>query len=146
VSRHWVVVADHAQARIYEGSAGMALRELTRLDNAQAHQRAQDLGSDRPGRRIDSFGHRHALGGEEDPKRRAAADFAKSLADHLAAARRTEGFDALTLVMPPHFLGLLRKSLSADCARRVERVVRKDLMHCSPAQLRTELDAALSGG
>lgn len=146
MAKQWIVVADHARARIYEAAGEGKLKAVASFENQGAHGHARDLASDRPGRRGDSFGHRHALGSEEDPKRHAAAQFAHEIGQYLDAARRGAKFEALTLAMPPHFLGLLRKSLDAECARRVERTLKSDLMHLSEAELRAHLGEALKAG
>lgn len=135
--RHWIVVADHARARIYEVAADAPLHPIAELENVAAQGPARDLGSDKPGRKSNVFGHRHALGSEEDPKEHARNEFGRQVADYLNAGRRQGRFDAIILAMPPRALGLVRKSLDVDSARMVEREIHKDLMHHTEAQLET---------
>jgi protein required for attachment to host cells len=137
-----MVLADETQARFYE-VAGENIRRLEPLDNPKAHRAVRDLESDRPGRRVDSFGHRHALGGEEDAKRHATAVFAREIADRLAAARVSGHLGALTLVMSSRMLGLLRDALDAESSELVRKVVRKNLMHLDEGELRAGLAEAL---
>ena len=134
-AKHWIVVADQARARIYEVAADLPLHPIAELENTAAQGPARDLGSDRPGRKSNIFGHGHSLSSEEDPKEHAGNEFARQVADYLNAGRRQGRFDAIVLVMPPRALGLVRKSLDVDSARMVEREIHKDLMHHTEAEL-----------
>jgi protein required for attachment to host cells len=140
-TRHWVVLADHAHARIYEVSGDIPLHRIAHLENPDARKAARDLGSDRPGRRSDALGNRHALGADEDPKEHSRNDFAREVAAYLNAARRQGRFDSLVLAMPPRALGLVRQALDVDSARLVEREIHKDLMHHTEEQLEALIGA-----
>jgi protein required for attachment to host cells len=144
-ARHWIVLADHAHARIYEVADDTPLHPIAQLENAAGQSAARDLGSDKPGRKSNIFGHRHALGAGEDPKEHAGNVFAHEIAEYLNAERRKDRFDALVLAMPPRVLGLVRKSLDVGSARMVEREIHKDLMHHTEAQL-DELLVAIAAG
>jgi protein required for attachment to host cells len=142
-TRHWIVLADHAHARIYEVTGDIPLHPVTQLENAAAQSAARDLGSDKPGRKSNIFGRRHALSVQEDPKEHAGNAFAHEVAEYLNAGRRQGRVDAFILAMPPRVLGLVRKSLDVDSARMVEREIHKDLMHHTEAQLK-ELVGAIA--
>ena len=136
----WVIVADNAVARIYEQQEGGELRSIAEFSNPAAHARLHDLGSDRPGRRVDSFGHRHSLGSERgDPKKRAVSALAQEIGQYVNDAHAAGRFAGLTLVAAPRLLGLLRDALSPACRACVTRTVRKDLVHSTEAELRAHL-------
>jgi protein required for attachment to host cells len=136
----WVIVADNAVVRIYEQQEDGELRSIAEFSNPVAHARSRELGSDRPGRRVDAFGHRHALGSERgDPKKRALSAQARDIGRYVNDAHAAGRFAGLTLVAAPRLLGLLRDALSPACRACVTRVVRKDLVHSTEAELRAHL-------
>lgn len=141
MSNCWLVVADRAQARVFKQRADGGLDLVTRFDNPAARAFAHELTATSPGRRGDSFGHRHALGPADDAKKQATAEFARTVRDYLEVGRRAGHFDELALVAAPGFLGVLRKSLTAACRKKLTRVLRKDLMHCSEYELQRRLAA-----
>src|SRR5262245_34931569 len=134
-ARHWIVLADHAHMRIYEIASDIPLHPVAQLANPDAQSAARDLGSDRPGRTHNIFGHRHALSAAEDAKEHAGNVFAHEIAEYLNVGRRNGLFDALVLAMPPRVLGRVRRKLDIDSARMVEREIHKDLMHHTEEQL-----------
>jgi len=138
-TRHWIVVADQAQARMYEVAGSIRMHRVAQLENSAAQSAARDLGSDRPRRKINIFGHRHALSTQQVPKEHVANAFAHEIAEYLNAGRRQGRFDALVLAMPPRAVGLVRQELDAGTARMVEREIHKDLMHHTEAQLQVLL-------
>jgi protein required for attachment to host cells len=125
----WVVVASAARARIFESRGGPgALREIEDLVSPEERLEAHELKSDRPGRAFDHLGgQRHAMGTAVDPKEQLAIRFAKQVVDRLAADRHAHRFDALCVVAPPHFLGLLRGGMDAGLARSVKGELTHDL-------------------
>lgn len=132
----WVVVADEAIARILEHTDdGDELEPVEELTDAAAHAKGQDLRRDAVGRRAGS-----AAGGLATPanatasagadERHLEADaFARRVATHLEAAMHGGRFDELRLVAAPRFLGLLRKQLHPEVAKRVRESLDKDLVH-----------------
>jgi protein required for attachment to host cells len=139
----WVIVADNAIARIYEQHDGGELRSIAEFSNQTAHLPRRELGSDRPGRRVDSFGHRHALGSErDDPKKRALHAGMREIARYVDDAHSAGRFAGLTLVAAPRVLGVLRDALSPPCRSAVTREVVKDLVHSTDADLQAHLTQA----
>ena len=125
----WVVVASAARARIFEvNGRNDPLRELKDMVNPEDRLQAQELKSDKPGRAFDHLGgQRHAMGTAVDPKEQVAIRFAKEVAGQLDADHHNKRFDALCVVAPPHFLGLLRGHMGNDLARTVKGEVTNDL-------------------
>lgn len=141
-----LLVANRAGARLIEvRERGRSLTLLESFDNARGRLHDGDLETDRPGRTFDSAGEgRHALGREESASERVAADFARELAGHVAAALNTPAFDELVLVAEPRFLGLLRGALDKVSAKAVVASVDKDLVDLDLAALSTQLAEALA--
>jgi protein required for attachment to host cells len=131
MSKCWVVVAESSYARIFDcAKPGGALREIEGLVHPESRLHAQSLHSDAPGRTFDSFGQgRHALVPDTDPKRHEAKVFARDIARHLESARVGKKLEALVLVAPPAFLGLLREHISEPCRQRVVQTISKNLVH-----------------
>ncbi|MBK1726570.1 host attachment protein [Halorhodospira neutriphila] len=143
MARVWVVAADAARARVFESAnrTGHALREVETWVNPEVRQHAQALGADRPGRVNDSSGPgRHAMEPPTDLKEVEAERFARELAKWLDQARNEQRFEHLVIAAPPHFLGQIRHSLSAQLRAMVSSEVGKDLCHLErPEQVREHL-------
>lgn len=125
----WVIVADAARVRSYamSGSGGAwAEVEGGTFDNTALHGHSRDVGSDRPGRTVDSAGgRRHAQEARTDPHRQEKRKFAEALADRME--ERCGEFDALILIAPPQIMGDLRKALGPQTAKRVVAEIAKDM-------------------
>lgn len=125
----WVLVASAARARVFEvNSKREPMHEIRDLVNPEDRLQSQDLKSDKPGRAFDRMGgQRHAMGTAVDPKEQLAIRFAKQVADQLDSDRHQRRFDALCVVAPPHFLGLLRDHMGHGLSRTVKGEVTNDL-------------------
>jgi protein required for attachment to host cells len=144
--RTWFVVADGEHARVLAHRADSGFEDTFALDSAAAHRRARELGADRPGRvneRADVA--RHAVDPRSDPHRRAKTDFAQVLAEEIVRARREGAFDRLALVAPPPILAAIKQHLDAECEKRLERELAKDLTKLPEEELRRRL-AELGAG
>ena len=129
LERLWIVVADGGSARVL-GVTGdhrglTLLREITSVD---AHRRARDLGSDRPGRSFESgTTARHAITPREDPHDAARDRFVAQLAAMLTEDGRARQFDELILIVAHGLSGTLRDALDAATRARVRETIVKDL-------------------
>mgnify|MGYP003339847821 FL=1 len=144
----WMVVADASQARIFstEGSRQGKLSELAEesLKNSELHRHARDVGSDRPGRTVESIGSvRHAADAGVDLHREEKDRFARRIAAHLEERARQNRFDAVILIAPPRSLGALRPALGPETHRRLIREIDKDLTKLSLTDLTTTLQATI---
>ena len=112
---YWVVVADEAIAIVYarEALSGPLLEQFS-LNNETARKKTDQLISDSGGRSFDSFGKgRHTMTSEKaDPKKTAAAAFAKQIVGHVAKVMHDGSCRGYALVAAPRFLGLLREAIS----------------------------------
>jgi len=109
---NWILLADGANARVMERVAPFGkLKEILQLTHA--HKSTQDLGDDRPGRSFERANPtRHAYEPHTDPHELQKDIFAKELASLLKDAYQTQKFEELSIVSPPHMLGLLRSHLN----------------------------------
>lgn len=153
-----IVIADQSEARFLDVPSRHALAaaqtELTlaeRLVDPAAHLHDRDLKSDRPGRAFEGLaqpGRRgatahHGVGADRSPRAHEAQLFAQRIMAALQRAHSRGDFDQLVLVAGPHFLGLLRQSLSPALRAALLAELHKDLAHEPTPRLREHLDAAL---
>ena len=114
----WIFVADACGGRVFETSdAGKTLHLLRRFSHAQGRAMEADLTADRPG---SSYSDAHRGTSTMEPhkvrKEVEATQFARGLAEHLHLASQRGEVKAIVLVVPPHFLGMLRNAVSGDGA------------------------------
>jgi len=139
--RTWAVVASAARARVFEVTGRQdPWQELMDLVNSDDRLFRRDLTSDKPGRALDtSRGQRHTYEPPVDPKEEAADRFARLVVDKLRVGLRDQLFEQLTIVAPPHFLGLLREHMDEQLSRAVTHEVVKDLTREDAATLKAHV-------
>ena len=128
---YWVVVADEAKAIIYaRDSLSGPLRELFSLDNEAAQMKTDELISDSGGRSFNSHGKgRHTMTSEKaDPKKTAAAAFAKQIAGRIAKVMYDGSCRGFALVAAPRFLGVLRNAVSIATTAEPYATVDKEVV------------------
>jgi protein required for attachment to host cells len=136
----WILVAHRGGARLFESK--QTDKDLSLLDDIphpQGRLKSKDMGTDKPGRSVDSHGTRHALVQEQEPAAHVAELFSKHLARLLDDGRLQRRYDQLVLVAEPHFLGILRAALSAETAALVTAAVSKDLGHVASRDIARHL-------
>ncbi|MCX7629182.1 MAG: host attachment protein [Geminicoccaceae bacterium] len=134
----WVVVADGARARIFQGDPRVGGLELVMPELlGRGREKGCELLADRPGRSVDSshVGNRHAMEPSTDPKEVEKLRFARELAEKLEEANNAGRFARLMLVAPPKMMGELRELLSERVKEKVVREVEKDLTWVSVHEL-----------
>ncbi len=141
--KQWIVVADASRARILavnDKADGLLLE--SELEHPASRARASELTTDLPGRVKQSFGagHRPAMSDRTDPKEVEAETFARQLAEALEQGCNHNRYERLTLVAPPHFLGLLRAAINAQVAKRVALTIDKDYTNLPIRDLARHLD------
>ncbi len=156
MGHRFLLVADASRARLFRQSTDGRYELLESFDHGESRARARDLVADATGRKPigPSVGSRYgaravALGfgrpgvaPTTEPKEVEAQKFARELADALEVWLDAES--RLVLAAPPHFLGLLRATLSGPIAKRVELTLDKDLTQLDPRELRERVRGALS--
>lgn len=110
--KNWILLADGGNARVIERVAPFGkLKEIFHLTHT--HKSTHELGTDRPGRTFESANPtRHAIEPHTDPHEIQKDTFARELAALLKDAYQTQRFEELSIVSPPHMLGLLRSHLN----------------------------------
>lgn len=149
----WVVVADEAIARILQRTDDDELEPVEELTDAAAHAKGQDLRRDATGRRagmaaggaLGTQGHATASAGE-DVRHLEAEGFARRVAAYLETAWQRGRYDELRIVAAPRFLGLVRKSLHKEVAKRVQESLDKDLVHMVDGEIAARLFPPREGG
>lgn len=137
----WVIAASAARARIFEATGRRTpFKEIFDLVNPDERLQRQELKSDKPGRAYDKLGgQRHAVQTPVDPKEQVARRFAGQVTEKLQADLREKRFDALCVVAPPHFLGLLREHMGGAVTRVVKGEVAKDLTRADAASIQAHV-------
>jgi protein required for attachment to host cells len=143
----WILVADHARARLF--SLGKGTPHLTETENF-VNPAARTPGRKRehapPPRTHDRFGNaRHVIEPRTSPRDKLAARFAASLASALKAGWNAGGFRQLVLIAPPRFLGVLDAALDARLRESVVLKVARNLTRRSPATILAELPKRFVG-
>ncbi|WP_158278924.1 host attachment protein [Leucothrix arctica] len=141
MSKIWVVVADEAKVRIFSAEKPKGtLTEIKEMTSSEATMLEQDLVSDKPGRGESNSGARkHAFEEKTSHKAQYAIRFSKEVSEYLEASLQSKSFGRLTLVAAPHFLGMLRKDLSAAIDEVVSFQLDKDLTMMTPQEIREHL-------
>lgn len=140
----WIVVSDASRAKLFSTE----LREddwslVDTFEHPEGREMSREISpSSPPGRMQKSKapGAQHtAMEPRTTPKEAEDERFAQHLADFLEQATARRAFDYLVLVAPPHFLGMLHKSLGRQAAKHLRATVDKDLSMFDTAQLRERL-------
>lgn len=144
MSKHdkiWFVVADGANARVLCRSAD-GFADVTSMASIDAHHRTSDLGSERPGRSVESSGSaRHAIEPHSDPQERAKLDFAHEVAAAVNDAAERGDFTALVLVGLPKTVHAIKEKLDHAAASRLVAEHPHDLVKLPETALRDRLGA-----
>lgn len=137
MSKHWIVVAHRAGARIFSrDSDSHGLVPVTQIEHPTGHLHEREFGSDRPGRDASSARPgAHAMTNETPGRDHDLERFARVIAEHLRAARVAHDMTSVVLVAEPHLLGVLRAALDDGTATLVRGTLAKDLVHVPDREL-----------
>jgi protein required for attachment to host cells len=125
----WIAIADGEHARFVKPDDNNVLHTVQAVDSASAHLRSRELGSDRPGRSVESAtSARHAVGQRHDLHEMEKEKFARLVADELNAATARDEFDELLLVAPARVMHELREALGRAALSRLVGTLDKDLV------------------
>ncbi len=144
----WILVCDASRARLFTTPGrGRPWTLLHELSHPESRLKGQAINSDKPGRTQQSSGagSRPAMEPPTPPKEVEAEHFAAHLAEVLGNGHGHNAYARLVLVAPPHFLGLLRQSLSTQVSKRVTHSIDKDYTSLRQDELPERLDEALIG-
>jgi protein required for attachment to host cells len=142
----WILVSDASRATLYETEKqGDDWRTIGSYRHPASRLKNSELTPTEPGHSAKSKGgsRRTALQPDTTPKQAEMEHFAQQLADVLSAGTTQRHFDQVVLVAPPHFLGLLRRRLSAETEKRLFTVVHKDFTFADAQDARGRLEEAV---
>jgi protein required for attachment to host cells len=138
----WILVCDASRAQLFrESDPGGEYELIEKFDHPDSRARGRDLMADTTGRKPvgPSVGASHggrsvSLGfgrpgvePDTDPKEVEAEKFARELGAVLDKGLASRTYEALVLVAPPKFLGLLKQTISREVTKHLEGSVPKDL-------------------
>jgi protein required for attachment to host cells len=141
----WVLVADGAQAQVFEhGGPGKGLNPVDGLRFSEEPLKAQDINTDRPGRRAGGgLGSRSGVE-NSDPVAVREQRFVKSVAEQLEVMRQQGRFDRLIIAAAPTALGDIRPELSAAVKQTIIAELPKDLTNVPRPQLDKHFEQLLA--
>lgn len=143
------MVADAANARVFEGEPGGGLVEAVDFVHPASRRRASELTDDKQGHVERNPGGGRASSGyspRTDPHEKEEARFAAELADAIEAAAVDGRCGALVVLAAPHFLGELRGRLGPAGTRILRASEALDLTHLPQADLIERLAPYLRHG
>jgi protein required for attachment to host cells len=140
----WILVSDTSRAKLFSAEKREDDWSLLKVfEHPEGRKLSKDISpSAPPGRMPQSKG----LGGRRSsmephtwPKEASAERFAELLAHYLEEALGKNAFDALVLVAPPHFLGMLHGTLAKQTAKHLKATIDKDLTMFDATEVRKRL-------
>lgn len=143
----WIVIADGDQAKIFEHDGpGKGLRALKDLQFEQAHLKASEIMSDKPGRAFSSAGPgaRSSIEYSSDPVAVRERRFVEDLADVLHKQLADGKFDRLVIAAAPTALGDIRPALSEQVKAKIIAEMPKDLTNVPTAKLADHFDGLVA--
>ena len=125
----WVVVCDGKKALVFENVGDTKLLNLrTREVYEQPDEKTRELGTDAPGRSINSINGRRSAVEQTDWHTQEEDRFLRKLLDHIDAAVNAGQAKSLIVVAPPRALGVLRQAYSHDLRAALRAEIDKDLV------------------
>jgi protein required for attachment to host cells len=125
----WVVVCDGAKALVLENVGDEKFPNLkTKEVYEQEDPKTRELGTDAPGRAINSIDARRSAMDQTDWHAQAEKAFLEKLVGRLNAAVEAGEMKKLILVAPPRALGVIRQAYSSNLRNAVHAEVDKDFV------------------
>lgn len=129
MTRHWIVVGDGAEARIYAGDE--LLKDLRHVDSLHHVHGVITHGDELPAANGDEWTH--------DAQREAEERFARAVAKVVGDGDNRHAFERLILVAPPKFLGSLRSALTRTTERKLVASIHHDWLKMNLHDLSTNI-------
>ncbi len=146
----WILACDAGRAQLFEElEPGRAYSPVAAFLHPEGRAHVVDLVSDTNGRKPVGVSRgvgvvrgwqggvqgRPGAAPDTDPKEVEAEKFARDLAAVLQKGLDDHRYQALVLVAPPHFLGLLRETVGDQVTKHLEWTLDKDLSLLSMAEI-----------
>ena len=145
--KHWILIADASGARAVAFSAPHTPPSLeAEFPNPRGRLRTQELDADLPGRisKAGAPGTRSAVQQHLTAHDEAAIQFARDLASTLRRELDKGSYQSLSLVAPPHFLGILRAELDKKVKEALQGTLDRDLVHVPMHELQPHVQVLLT--
>lgn len=142
----WILVSDASRATLYgTEKRGDDWQVIGSYGHPESRLKNSELTSTEPGHSAKSKGgsRRTALEPDTTPKEAEMEHFAQQLADLLGTGAVKKSFEAVAVVAPPHFLGLLRHRLTTETEKRLITAVDKDYTFADAHEARRRLEDAV---
>lgn len=110
--QRWILIADASDARIFSiNGRDRSMKVVQELKHPSGRLRPQQIDTDQAGRFRKRMGARtkSAMDAQVDPHTTDMRRFAKTIGEVIQKAEDQHAFDALAIIAPPKFLGILRK-------------------------------------
>ena len=146
----WIVSANSSRARFFsQEQFSDSLEEINDMVNEPVRLRSVDTESDKMGTTTATNNRQTAAGvapnkayePAQTPDEHQAELFARDIADFLLQAFEENRFRQLSLVVSPHFLGILRKLLDPRLESVVSLEINKDYTQFNPQKLLEQVKA-----
>lgn len=137
----WVVAADASRARIFQMLGRNHIEEIEDFIHKESRQKDRELRTDAIGQYFPKGAQGsnakmgHAAIERTEPTEHEAEIFSRTIGGYLDKARTQHKYDQLCLIAPPKFLGLLRKNLSKEAQRMVDKEIPKDISWFNPRDI-----------
>lgn len=137
----WVIAADASRARIFQMLGRNQIEEIEDFIHNESRQMDRELRTDAIGQYFPQGAQGsnakmgHSAVERTEPTEHEAEVFSRTLGGYLDKARTDHKYDQLCLIAPPKFLGLLRKNLSKEALRMVDKEVPKDISWFNPRDI-----------
>jgi len=138
----WVVVCDGKKALVFENVGDTKCLNLrTREVYEQPDEKTHELGTDAPGRSINSINGRRSAVEQTDWHDQEEQRFLQRLAGHLDAEVNAGNAKSLIVVAPPRALGVLRQAYSANLRNALRAEIDKDFVRMPVHEIEKHLAA-----
>lgn len=124
----WVLVANGSQARLFDMDGPRKSMTLVKeYAHPESRMKNEQLSSDRSGHFMSGGTQGSGSFNEAiDPKSYEIERFAMELTKSLDEGRAANKFGKVVLVASPHFLGLLKQTMSEQLGKTVSHTIQKD--------------------
>jgi protein required for attachment to host cells len=139
----WILNGNSSRARLFSAPGVAGPWTLVRmLEHPGSRAKVSELVTDDRGRSRQSLTRaRPAMEPEVSPKRMEAIRFAEILARVLEDGLDRREYERLVIIVPPRFLGLLRRRMPKRVAARVGAVLEKDYTALEAREVKEQLAA-----
>jgi len=125
----WVVVADGRKGLILRNAGDATIANLKLIEQVDSPRipRTSDMGTDKPGRSVDSGSGRRSAVEQTDWHERAEQEHARAVAASIERHCQAGEMGRLIVVAPPKTLAVLRDTFSPEVKHAIVDEIAKDL-------------------